>query len=179
MLCMLLAYDAADNVVATLDYLTMYDDQGNALGLVDFDEHERSGRPMTEVWTVDGAAGSKAWPEWLGSRAREFRVERTGPAGAKRVTALIHRESGSRRERSTVEAAIQERITQAAGEPADIRDLVGGPDRPIDLDPQGDTAPRAPRVIPPSLPIAGLKPRPENPMTLATEDEPQRKGRTT
>lgn len=137
MLSMLLAYDAAGNVIATLDHLIVTDSAGN-LGLVNFDAIENAGAEMTAAaWTVDGATGSKTWPEWLGAAAHEFRVELAGPPGHKRIVALVHRQSGYRRERSVIEGEIASRIAAAAGKPADIRDIVGGPDRPLRLDPEG------------------------------------------
>ncbi len=128
---MLLAYDADGNVVATLDYVVQYADDGHPLGLVDFTAHEEQGGEHTEIWTVSNAAGSKAWPEYLGSRAHEYRVEKVGPPGKKHIGALVHKETGKRRERAAIEAAIAQRIADAHGAPADIRDIVGGPDRPL------------------------------------------------
>lgn len=137
MLSMLIAYDDAGNVIATLDYMVSRDETGEPVGLIDFAAHEESGAEMTDVWMVKGAAGSKVWPEWLGGQAFAFRVEKSGPPGARSVTALVHRQSGYRRERAAVEAAVAERIAEANGAPADIRDLVGGPDRPLLLDDEG------------------------------------------
>ncbi len=165
---MLLAYDEAGEIVATLDHLVAYDEAGDPLGLVDFAAHEEAGGELTDVWTVAGDGltikGSKVWPEWLGSRAHDFRVELEGPAGAKRIAALVHRESGHRRERAAVEQAIADRIRAAGDRPADIRDLVGGPDRPLSLDERGRTAPRA-KVKRPALPLVGVG-RPERPAQL-------------
>jgi hypothetical protein len=143
MLSMLLAYDDDGNVIGTLDYLTARDSEGNVVGLVDFDAHERAGGEMTDVWKVDGAKGSKVWPEWIGAQAHDFKVETTGPAGRKKISALIHKLSGHRRERSLIEDAIKDRLDEAGGGVADIRDLVGGPDRPIRLDSEGKTVNRA------------------------------------
>ena len=137
MLCCLLAYDASGNVVATLDHLVARDDAGNVAGLVDFSAYEAAGREMTEVWNVGGAVGSKVWPEWLGARAHEFRVELEGPPGRKSIAALVHRTSGHRRERADIESVIAGRMSAAADAPADIRDVVGGPDRPLRLDEDG------------------------------------------
>lgn len=142
MLSMLLAYDDEGNVIATLDYLTSRDSEGNVIGLVDFDAHERAGGSMTDVWTVEGAAGSKVWPEWIGGRAHEFRVEKDGPPGNKRVVALVHKQSGHRRERSEIDQQIAKRIKEAGDNPADIRDIVGGPGSPLVLDEDGKTKPR-------------------------------------
>jgi hypothetical protein len=138
---MLLAYNASGNVTATLDYLVQYDDNGTPLGLVDFAAHEEAGGEMTDIWTVSSAVGSKAWPEWLGGRAHDFRVELVGPPGNKRIKALVHKASGYRRERGPLEAEIARRVAAAHGQPADIRDLVGGPDRPLRLNSDGSNRP--------------------------------------
>jgi len=149
---MLLAYDAAGNVVATLDHVVQYDDNGTPLGLVDFGAHEDAGGEMTDVWTASNATGSKVWPEWIGGRAHDFRVELVGPPGRKRIGALVHKVSGHRRERAEIEARIADRIDAAHGQPADIRDLVGGPDRPLQLDDEGKTKARVPNARP-ALPL--------------------------
>lgn len=157
---MLIAYDASGVIIATLDHLVATDEAGNLVGLVDFTAHEAAGGKLRDIWEVSGAEGSATWPEWLGGRAHDFRVELNG----RRAVALVHRQSGYRRERAAIEAAIAERIAAARGEPADIRDLVGGPDRPLLLDDQGRTRPRlivTPRVMPiisrrPKLPIVSL-----------------------
>lgn len=151
---MLLAYDSVGSVVATLDYCVQSGDDVDRtpIGLVDFMAHEEAGGEHTEIWTVSGAAGSKVWPEWLGSRAHDFRVELTGPPGQKRIGALVHKTSGHRRERAAIDAAIADRINAAAGQPADIRDIVGGPDRPLHIDDLGRNAPR-PVATRPNLPL--------------------------
>lgn len=136
---MLLAYDADGNVIATLDYAIALNPDKSPRGVVDFGEQEESGLEHTAIWQVSAAVGSKFWPEWIGSAAHQFRVELEGPAGRKRIAALVHRESAVRRERAALEAAIAERIRDASDEPADIRDLVGGPDRPLPLEPDGRT----------------------------------------
>jgi len=151
---MLLAYTAAGDVVATLDQLVQYDDDGTPLGLVDFASHEAAGGDHTEIWRVsqdhDGVdegtvKGSKVWPEWLGASAHDFRVELEGPPGAKRIGALVHKASGHRRERVDVEAAIAaRRAVTPEGAPVDLRDIVGGPQRPIRIDQEGRTAPPTP-----------------------------------
>lgn len=147
MLAMLLAYDALGNVVATLDVMVARDDAGNVTGLVDFAAHEAEGGEHTDIWQVGSAAGSKVWPEFLGERGHEFRVELVGPPGAKRIGALIHKASGVRRERTDVEAAIAARVAETPeGQPIDLRDIVGGPTRPIGLDPAGRTATPRPRA---------------------------------
>jgi hypothetical protein len=151
----LLAYDANGDVIATLDHVVARDDQGNVVGLVDFEAHEDAGGEHLGIWHVSGAVGSKVWPEWLGGRAHDFRVERSGPPGAKRITALVHRESGHRRERHLVEAAIQARVDGANGEPVNISDLVGGPGLPLHLDEHGRTAARVVTVRP-DLPLLAV-----------------------
>jgi hypothetical protein len=152
---MLIAYDAAGDVVGTLDYLVQYDDDADRtpLGLVDFAAHEEIGGELTSVWNVSHAAGSKSWPEYLGSRAHDFRVELVGPPGQKRIGALIHKVSGHRRERAAIEAAIAARVAAAQGDPADIRDLVGGPSRPLPIDEAtGQAKERVPQTRP-ALPL--------------------------
>ena len=88
---MLLAYDVAGDVIATLDWLVAFDENDDAVGLVDFEATDPA-----DVWEVDGAADSATWPEELGARAHDFRVE----TGGGRITALIHKASGHRRERA-------------------------------------------------------------------------------
>jgi hypothetical protein len=151
----LLAYDASGTIAGTLDYLVAHDEHGEA-GFVDFAAHEEAGGEHIDIWIVSNAVGSKVWPEWLGGAAHDFRVELTGPPGNKRISALVHKTSGHRRERADIEAAIAERIAQADGAPADIRDLVGGPNRPIRLDLNGRTAARGPAVKT-TLPLVARK----------------------
>lgn len=149
---MLIAYDNDYNVIATLDHRLVLDAGGRPLGLVDFAAHEAAGGDHTDSWVVEqtdaagvvtAARGSKVWPEWLGNAAHGFRVELAGPPGGKKIAALVHRDSGHRRDRAAVEAAISSRIAEAKGAPADIRDLVGGPDSPVSLDATGRTIPRS------------------------------------
>ena len=158
-LSMLVAYDGAGNVIATLDHVVARDDKGEVAGLVDFAVHEENGGEHTDIWSVDGAAGSKVWPEWLGARAHDFRVELNGPPGHKRIAALIHKTSGRRRERAAIEAAIERRRAGTPkGQPLDLRDIVGGPDRPLPLDDEGRDAIR-PDPARPTLPLIGLRSR--------------------
>lgn len=158
MIAMLLAYDLAMNVVATLDYMVARDDAENAVGLIDFAAHEAAGGAMTDVWQAGGASGSKVWPEWLGAAAHGFRVELVGPAGSKRIGALIHKASGFRRERALIEKAIDDRIKAKVGDgPVDIRDLVGGPSAPLQLDAGGKTKPKLPKTTS-TLPLVKVKP---------------------
>ncbi len=140
MLSMLIAYDVDGNVVGTIDYMVANNENGDAVGLIDFEAHEKSGGSMTDIWQVGNAVGSGTWPEWVGGRAHDFKVERQG----KKIMALVHKQSGHKRERVVVESAIQDRIKRAKGEPADIRDLVGGPDKPLILEADGRTRGRSP-----------------------------------
>lgn len=157
----LIAYDAIGKVVATLDHLVAHDEDGGVVGLVDFEAHERSGAALTDVWTVSSAVGSGTWPEWLGAGAHAFTVElepgwhRADPSRApQRIAALVHA-SGVRRVRRDIDAAIAARIDAAGDQPADLRDLVGGPDRPLPLDAEGRTVRPEPRQRP-SLPVAAV-----------------------
>jgi hypothetical protein len=153
----LLAYDAGGNVVATLDSMVVRTATGDVVGLVDFGAHERDGQPLAEIWTNDQAVGSGTWPEFLGGRAHEFRVElepgwsRTDPnRSGYRIRALLHRFSGQRRERAEVEQAIaavlaklpppDERTAadQAAISPA-LAAVVGAPGSVLPLDAAGRT----------------------------------------
>lgn len=154
---MLIAYTAAGDVVGTLAHQVIYDEDGRPLGLIDFGAHEAAGGEVTDFWVVNSGdpanpvKGAKVWPEWLGAAAHSFHVELDGPAGQKRIAALVHKTSGHRRERADVEAAI------AAVEPdehgrRDIRAIVGGPMRPLDLDDNGRQRPRVVRT-PPNLPL--------------------------
>jgi hypothetical protein len=177
---MLIAYDDNYNVIGTMDHCVLYDEDKKPIGLVDFAAHEEAGGDNLAIWNVNGeidgqpfvARGSKVWPEYLGARAHEFKVELEGPAGAKRIAALVHKKSSHRRVRADIEAAIEERIkvardkaeeaVEAANvqnrdkgrfvstpravvqpEPVDIRDLVGGPDRPLEMDENGRGSRRA------------------------------------
>lgn len=124
---MLLAYDADGNVVATLDFVVAYNPDGTARGLVDFAATEEAGIELTNIWRSSKAVGSKSWPEYLGVRAHEYRVERNGPPGRRPIVALVHKETGERRERAQIEARIAQRLAEAGDRPADIRDIVGGP----------------------------------------------------
>ena len=161
MLASLIAYDADGHVVGTLDYLVAHDEAGNAIGLVDFAAHEAAGGDHTDIWTVDSGdparpvKGSKIWPEWLGSGAHDFRVELAGKTGNKHIAALVHKTSGYRRERAAIEAAVSAVEPNAGGAAANIRHLVGGPDRPLHIDKDGKTAPRLAGGTPKHLPLIG------------------------
>lgn len=156
MLGMLVAYDAEGAVVATLDYLAVRSADGEMVGLVDFSEVEASGAALADLWRVEGAAGSGSWPEWIGAQAHSFRVEleetfaRAVPRGDRpdqRIRALVHKASGHRRERADVDQAIAARIVAAGHSPADVRDLVGGPDRPLAIDDEGSNRLPDPAVV--------------------------------
>lgn len=205
---MLIVYDADGNVVGTRDYQVIYDpDTLEPIGLADYSAHEENGGEASDwgmVLTYDHVfdkkgnetqvlrdpqpvKGCKVWPEWIGGYAHFFKVELDGPPGNKRIKALVHKNSGHRRERSSIEAAIAERINdkkveakkrgddfrkeaKAKGlprnvvdampdpepEPADLRDLLGGPDRPLQLDDQGHTKPRAAKSQKPNLPVIAV-----------------------
>jgi hypothetical protein len=156
-----LHYDAAGNVTGTTDWMVLYDEtpERKPIGLVDFAAHEEAGGEMTDIFILGDpdTKGCKVWPEWLGGAAYDFRVELEGPAGKKRIKALVHKTSGYRRERADIEAAIAERIEAAGDGPADISDLVGGPDRPLLIGVDGKTKPRPAGPARPHLPVAGVK----------------------
>lgn len=146
----LLIYDTDGNIVATVDHVVVLNDQHEAVGLVDFAAHEAAGGEHTDIaslsqWIEDAQGhrtdlpvkGAKVWPEWLGARAHEFRVELAGPPGHKSLVALVHKASGHRRERWAIHQAIRE--TPEVDGVRDIRHLVGGPQRPLHLDEHGRT----------------------------------------
>lgn len=132
MVGMLIAYDAAGNVVATLEALVQRD--GDDFYLVDFEAHEQQGRPLDSeeeggLWHVPAAVGSGHWPEWLGAAAHDFTVELDED---KRIVSLVGKANGSRRERADIEQRIAKRRKDTpAGEPVDLRSIVGGPDKPL------------------------------------------------
>jgi hypothetical protein len=166
---MLIAYADDGSIIATQDYRTVHDEAGNAVGLVDYAAHEEAGGEMTDIWVVEQhegtdpatrvttpAKGSKVWPEWI-TNAHEFKVELEGKPGKKRIAALVHKKSGHRRERSIIDGNVAGRIAAYHPDPADIRDLVGGPDRPLELDEHGRTKPRGkPERL--NVPLVGVKP---------------------
>lgn len=133
MISMLIAYNAAGDVVATLDHLVARDTEGNVVGLHDFAAHEEAGGKLRDFWNVSGAAGSGSWPEWIGSRAHEFRVDLNAD---KQIRALVHKVSGHRRSRMLLERAVKAVEPNEDGA-KDIRHLVGGPGKPLILDDQG------------------------------------------
>jgi hypothetical protein len=165
MLCQLIAYDEDGSVVATLSYCVAKDEEGRVVGLVDFAGYEQSGGSLRDIWKVSNAVGSATWPEWLGGSAHEFKVILAGPAGNKRIVKLVHKTSGHVRDREQIEAAIEARKDEARreGRAADLRDLVGGPDRPLRLDDEGKTRPRTPRGSRPLLPFVSGRGRSQPP----------------
>lgn len=158
MLHALIAYDANGNVVATLDHMVATDDDGNVVGLIDFEAHEAAGGRLREIWENSTAIGSGTWPEWLSGRAYDFRVELDpNPAPARaRIKALVHKQSGHRRERAVIEEEVGRRVKAAAGKPADLRDLLGGPNAPLLLDDEGKTQPKV-GVARPALPVVSRR----------------------
>jgi hypothetical protein len=201
MLGMLLAYDADGNVIATNDQLIQHDAGGTVIGLIDVEAYERAGGELLDAWQVKGAAGAGTWPEWLAGQAHTFQVElepgwsRSSPdRSPHRIRALVHRDSGHRRERAALEGEIARRVQEKRDEaearaaelraalphrdehgrfvamphivvepePADIRDLVGGPGRPLRLTSEGRTdlwVPPAPIEGRGHLPVVGAKPK--------------------
>lgn len=147
----LLGYDRSGGIVTALDFLVWPDGEGG-YGLVDLAEAEASGMRLRHLWDVSGASGSCHWPEHLGERVHEFRVEldrsRSHPA-----VRLVHRGSGHVRERAAIEAAAE----QAQALPADLREaalaaVLGHPLRPLDLDPDGRTRAQPDRDPEPAAP---------------------------
>ena len=155
MLAMLVAYDATGQVIATRDYCVEYGPDGRPVGLHDFAAIERSGRPLLAEWNVQGAVGSKVWPEWLGTRAHEFRVELgVGPGGRTWIAALVHRVSGVRRERADIEASLADLVD--AGGVVRVDYLVGNPQEPLVLAADGRTEGVAANYIASDLPLIRL-----------------------
>lgn len=94
---MIVAWDAGLNIVATLDDVRR---DGSFLDLVAYEE---SGVRMRTLWNVNDAVGSGTWPENIGGRAHDYRVELG--AGLPLVVALIHRQTGERIERPVADVA--------------------------------------------------------------------------
>jgi len=93
---MLIAYDSSGNVVATLGHLVHRDASGRKY-LVDLEAAEPD---VLQIWEVQAAVGAKFWPDAV-VRPHDWRVEKSGPDGAKHLSALTHRVSGERLERTT------------------------------------------------------------------------------
>ena len=152
MLSQLLAYDAAGNVIATLDYVVAKDADGNVTGLIDFAAHEAAGGKLRDIWNIDSAVGSGTWPEWIGARAHDFTVDLGADT---RISALVHKVSGHRRERAAVEAAIASAPVIDGAK--DLRAILGGPTAPLVLDEEGRTIGRSGQGggTPAHLPVIG------------------------
>ncbi len=154
---MLIAYDASGDVLGTLDNLVVYDDDGMVLGLLDFELAEAAGKDLQEILSAPTSVGTGFWPEWLGPETQNFRVVLAGPSGKKRLVRLVHKKSGHERTREAVEAAIAARRARTPeGQPVDLRDILGGPDRPLLLDENGRTRPRPAKSQRPALPVVSL-----------------------
>ena len=141
----LIAYDNAGNIVTVLDFLVVPDADGEP-GLVDLEEAERSGLKLRQLWEVSGAAGSTHWPEHLGERYHEFRVERDRRFSLP-ARRLVHRGSGHVRHRADIEAAVQATRKQHEGRPRRhvaeaLTAVLGHPFEPLHLDDGGRTAER-------------------------------------
>jgi hypothetical protein len=189
MLGMLLAYDDEGRVIATLDFLVFMNEQGDPVGLVDFEAAEAAGMELTDIWNVQGAHGSGSWPEWLGSKAQEFKVIRDRGrmpqiAGLEHVGSREGVDSAGRRipatpargyvrRREDVERKIAKKIQEAKGQPADIRDVVGGPERPLLLDDEGNATVR-PTAKRPNLPVTVVDMTPTAPANPEAAGNPQR-----
>lgn len=187
MLSSLLFYDRNGNVVATIDYMVARDEDGQPVGLIDFEAHEAVGgkmRDIADVQALDASippdvlrevlgrepgprerhvdlprdhpyrlahetvAGAATWPEWLGTGAHDHTVVLDRD---RRASALIHRRSGTRRDRRAITDEIERRQRAEAKaaeaeerepDPVDIRDLVGGPEHPLRIDASGNRLPR-------------------------------------
>lgn len=163
MASMLIAWDADGNVIARCSYMARRDETGEVVGHYDFEDLELAGYSLTGLWVVRGAVGSGTWPEFLYDDVHRFRVElRPGrKGGTPLIRALVHRESGFRRERADIEQRLLAHVDRVArekrqrGEPVevDITEVVGGPgDRGLLLDADGRTKARF-RVEVPDLPF--------------------------
>lgn len=110
----LLAYDENGDVVASLDRLY------EAGQIVDLAGAEATGEKLRRFWVVSGAVGSGTWPENLGASAVDYRVVLDSES-PHRIVALVHRQTGARRDRAAVE------VLDDLGAP-------GRPVRPVDLE---------------------------------------------
>lgn len=135
---------------------------GDVAVMADFAAHEERGGALIDYGANGLAVGAATWPEWLHGRdVRNCDLE-LEPGWSRhtsrserpdyRIAALVHKTSGYRRERAAIEEAIADRIIVAHAEAsatgrepvADLRTLVGGPDRPLRLDDDGRTIGRSP-----------------------------------
>lgn len=94
----LIAYAEDGRIIATLDGIW------RGVKAVDLEASEAAGDKLRAHWDVSGAVGSGSWPENLGAAALDYRVE-LDPAAPHRIVAIVHRETGHRRERSDALAA--------------------------------------------------------------------------
>lgn len=149
----LIAYDRSGNIVASMDHLAIEDDAG-VVRAVDFVANERAGVKLRNLWLVSGARGSTTWPEHLGHRFGEFRVE-LDPAHPLRGRRLVHRGSGHVRDRESIELDIERRKQaqrRAGRRTLDVRPFLGDAVTPLALDDHGRTRPkRDPNAPPPSV----------------------------
>jgi len=128
-----LAYNAAGDVVATLDYLVRPE---GIVDLVGLDEEGRLG----EVFSVQGATGAGTFPAYLGAQAHDYRVIQA----AGKITALQHKTNGSRIERADIEARIIAKLEAEQGNPQiNLTEVIGAPDRPLSLTTEGKLRQRA------------------------------------
>lgn len=154
----LIAYDRQGNVICALDFLVNEDEDGT-YRLVDLEGTEAAGTKLRELWEVSGASGSTTWPEYLGERFPEFRVQldrRFKHAGRR----LVHRRSGVARDRVAVEDAIVARKEAARQEAKagrrprfDLRPVIGSPMSPIVLDDTGRDRGQVDGYTPPTRPV--------------------------
>jgi hypothetical protein len=137
-------------------------------------------RDITEFPNVVGSATWPEWLGGQAHHFMVELEPNPSPARA-RIKALVHKTSGHRRERAAIEAAISERINEKKAEAkkrgderrahlrkrgvaiadefpdpppeaADLRDMLGGPNRPLLLDEDGRTKPRV-KAKRPALPV--------------------------
>lgn len=108
----LLAWDEGGNVIASLDGVVRSD------GLMDLVAYEAEGNRLRTLWNVNGAVASGTWPEYLGASAHDHRVV-VDPSAPARVVALVHRETGVRRERDEV-LALPQSLRGSRGAPAPL-----------------------------------------------------------
>lgn len=153
MLSCLLAYNAGGEVVASLDHLIWLAPDGTR-HVVDFAAHEAAGGKLRNVWLVNDAVGSGSWPEWLGASVHDFRVE-LDHGEAHRIRRLVHQRSGHVRHRDRIDREIARRHAAEVkairktlglrkdaevsvdGVVVDLRDLLGGPGKPLEIDDDG------------------------------------------
>lgn len=150
----LIAYNAAGEVVQTLDFFAPHS-EGRA-GTVDLERYEAEGGRLRHILNASNAMGSGTWPEHLGEAVHDFRVELEG----KRIVRLVHHRSKHVRHRHEIEAAIAKRHGEAMDRLrkeakvrkdvqvaldggsdvlVDVSDLLGSPGHPLELDEHGRT----------------------------------------